>query len=58
MTDELITELSRIHSLKVISHTSVTEYKGTRKHLPQIARELGVMPSSRVPSFARMTRFA
>jgi tetratricopeptide (TPR) repeat protein len=42
MTDELITELSRIHSLKVISHTSVTEYKGTRKHLPQIARELGV----------------
>ena len=42
MTEELITELSRIKSLKVISHTSVTEYKGTRKHLPQIARELGV----------------
>jgi TolB-like protein/DNA-binding winged helix-turn-helix (wHTH) protein len=42
MTEELITELSRIHSLKVISHTSVMEYKGTRKHLPQIARELGV----------------
>jgi TolB-like protein/DNA-binding winged helix-turn-helix (wHTH) protein/Tfp pilus assembly protein PilF len=42
MTDELITELSRIHSLKVISHTSVMEYKGTRKHLPQIARELNV----------------
>ena len=41
MTDELITELSRIQSLKVISHTSVTEYKDTRKHLPQIARELG-----------------
>jgi TolB-like protein/DNA-binding winged helix-turn-helix (wHTH) protein/Tfp pilus assembly protein PilF len=42
MTDELITELSRINSLKVISHTSVMEYKGTRKHLPQIARELNV----------------
>lgn len=42
MTDELITELSRINSLKVISHTSVMEYKGTRKHLPQIARELKV----------------
>src|ERR1700757_5210880 len=42
MTEELITELSRIHSLRVISHTSVMEYKGTRKHLPQIARELGV----------------
>jgi TolB-like protein/Tfp pilus assembly protein PilF len=42
MTEELITELSRIQALKVISRTSVTEYKGTKKHLPQIARELGV----------------
>ena len=42
MTEELITELSRIQTLRVISHTSVMEYKGTRKHLPQIARELGV----------------
>jgi TolB-like protein/DNA-binding winged helix-turn-helix (wHTH) protein len=42
ITEELITELARIHSLKVISRTSVTDYKGTKKHLPQIARELGV----------------
>jgi TolB-like protein/DNA-binding winged helix-turn-helix (wHTH) protein/tetratricopeptide (TPR) repeat protein len=42
MTEELITELSRISSLRVISHTSVMEYKGTRKHLPEIARELSV----------------
>jgi TolB-like protein/DNA-binding winged helix-turn-helix (wHTH) protein len=42
MTEELITELSRIHTLKIISHTSVMEYKNTKKHLPQIARELGV----------------
>jgi len=42
MTEELITELSRIQPLKVISRTSVMEYKGTKKHLPQIARELGV----------------
>ncbi len=42
MTEQLITELSRIQSLRVISHTSVMEYKGTRKHLPQIAQELGV----------------
>jgi TolB-like protein/DNA-binding winged helix-turn-helix (wHTH) protein/tetratricopeptide (TPR) repeat protein len=42
MTEELITELSRIESLRVISHTSVMDYKGTRKHLPEIARELGV----------------
>ena len=42
MTEELITELSRIHALKVISRTSVMEYKGSKKHLPQIAHELGV----------------
>ena len=42
MTEELITELSRIHALRVVSRTSVMEYKGTKKHLPQIARELGV----------------
>src|SRR3984885_12659802 len=42
MSDELNMELSRIQSLRVISHTSVMEYKGTRKPLPQIAHELGV----------------
>jgi TolB-like protein/DNA-binding winged helix-turn-helix (wHTH) protein len=42
MTEELIAELSRIHAIKVISRTSIMEYKGTKKHLPQIARELGV----------------
>jgi TolB-like protein/DNA-binding winged helix-turn-helix (wHTH) protein/Tfp pilus assembly protein PilF len=42
MTEELITELSRIQNVKVISRTSVMSYKGTKKHLPQIARELGV----------------
>jgi TolB-like protein/DNA-binding winged helix-turn-helix (wHTH) protein/Flp pilus assembly protein TadD len=42
MTEELITELSRIQALKVISRTSVMEYKGSKKHLPQIAHELGV----------------
>jgi TolB-like protein len=42
LTEELITELSRIESLRVISHTSVMDYKGTKKHLPEVARELGV----------------
>jgi TolB-like protein/DNA-binding winged helix-turn-helix (wHTH) protein/Tfp pilus assembly protein PilF len=42
MTEELITELSKLPDLKVISRTSVMQYKGTRKPLPQIARELGV----------------
>ncbi|MGH9793525.1 MAG: winged helix-turn-helix domain-containing protein [Candidatus Acidiferrales bacterium] len=42
MTEALIAELSRIGELKVISQTSVLQYQGTRKPLPQIARELGV----------------
>jgi TolB-like protein/DNA-binding winged helix-turn-helix (wHTH) protein len=42
MTDELITDLARIRALRVISRTSVTTYKGTRKSLPQIGRELNV----------------
>ncbi|MFZ0952002.1 MAG: winged helix-turn-helix domain-containing protein [Candidatus Sulfotelmatobacter sp.] len=42
MTDELITDLAQLHDLKVVSKTSVMPYKGTRKPLPQIGRELGV----------------
>src|SRR3989475_2358017 len=42
MTDELITDLAQITALRVISRTSVMVYKGARKPLPQIARELNV----------------
>lgn len=42
MTEELITELSRLSALRVISRTSVMRYKKTDKPLPEIARELGV----------------
>ena len=42
MTDELITDLAQISALRVISRTSVMPYKGVRKPLPQIARELNV----------------
>jgi eukaryotic-like serine/threonine-protein kinase len=42
MTEELIARLSRIGSLKVISRTSVMQYKDTKKALPEIARELNV----------------
>src|ERR1700719_1033782 len=42
MTDELITDLAQISALRVISRTSVMVYKGVRKPLPQIARELNV----------------
>jgi len=42
MTDELITDLAKVGSLRVVSRTSVMRYKGTRKGLPEIARELNV----------------
>src|SRR5258707_3588633 len=42
MTEALTTELAQISSLKVISHTSAVQYKGTKKSLPQVAQELSV----------------
>lgn len=42
ITEELITTLAKISSLRVISRTSVMQYKGTRKSVPQIAAELHV----------------
>ncbi|MGA7906591.1 MAG: winged helix-turn-helix domain-containing protein [Candidatus Sulfotelmatobacter sp.] len=42
LTDELITDLAQIQQLKVVSKTSIMQYKGTRTPLPQIGRNLGV----------------
>jgi TolB-like protein/DNA-binding SARP family transcriptional activator len=42
MHDALITELARYPGLSVISRTSMMQYKGTKKSLPDIARELRV----------------
>jgi serine/threonine protein kinase/Tfp pilus assembly protein PilF len=42
MTDALITELSQIKKLRVISRTTVMQYKHTRKPLQEIAEELRV----------------
>jgi TolB-like protein/DNA-binding winged helix-turn-helix (wHTH) protein len=42
MTDALITDLAQISALRVISRTSVMQYKGTKKPLREIARELNV----------------
>lgn len=42
MTEELIAKLARISSLRVISRTSVMEYKNARKSLPEIGKELNV----------------
>jgi TolB-like protein/DNA-binding winged helix-turn-helix (wHTH) protein len=42
MTDELITHLAKLGSPKVISRTSVMQYKRVRHPLPEIARALKV----------------
>jgi TolB-like protein/DNA-binding winged helix-turn-helix (wHTH) protein len=42
MTDELTTMLAKNSTLRVISRTSVMQYKGVHRPLPEIARELGV----------------
>jgi TolB-like protein/DNA-binding winged helix-turn-helix (wHTH) protein/Tfp pilus assembly protein PilF len=42
MTDALITDLAQIGALRVISRTSVMQFKGAKKSLPQIAAELKV----------------
>jgi TolB-like protein/DNA-binding winged helix-turn-helix (wHTH) protein/cytochrome c-type biogenesis protein CcmH/NrfG len=42
MTDELIANLAKIRSLHVISRSTAMAYKGTRKPLSEIARELNV----------------
>ncbi|MEJ2514295.1 MAG: hypothetical protein P8102_03610 [Gammaproteobacteria bacterium] len=40
--DDLLTQLAKIGSLRVISRTSVMDYRDTKKRVPEIASELGV----------------
>jgi len=42
MTDELITEIARAGSMRVVSRTTMLRYKGTRLTTRQIGSELGV----------------
>jgi TolB-like protein/DNA-binding winged helix-turn-helix (wHTH) protein len=42
LTDELITALAQNHALRVVSRTSAMQYKGARRPIADIARELGV----------------
>jgi TolB-like protein/DNA-binding winged helix-turn-helix (wHTH) protein len=42
MTDELITALAKNRSLRIVSRTSAMQYKGARRPIGEIARELGV----------------
>jgi eukaryotic-like serine/threonine-protein kinase len=40
ITDDILTQLSKIADLKVISRTSVVQYKGTKKTIHDIGKEL------------------
>ena len=42
MTDELTTMLAKNSTLRIVSRTSVMQYKGAHRPLPEIAHELGV----------------
>ncbi len=42
MTEALISELARLKALRVISRTSAMKYKGVKRALPEIGRELSV----------------
>jgi TolB-like protein/DNA-binding winged helix-turn-helix (wHTH) protein len=42
MTDELINELGQVKALRVVSRTSVMQFRGTRKPLPEITKALNV----------------
>lgn len=42
MHEDILTTLANIPEMRVISRTSVMEYRGTTKKIPQIAHELGV----------------
>jgi TolB-like protein/class 3 adenylate cyclase/predicted negative regulator of RcsB-dependent stress response len=42
ITEDILTQLSKLKDLRVISRTSVMQYKDTKKTIPEIAKELGV----------------
>jgi len=42
MTEAVITELAKVKALRVISRTSVMQFKNTTKSLPEIAQQLNV----------------
>jgi TolB-like protein len=42
LTEEIITDLSYIHDLLVISRSSAMTFKGSKKTIPEIAREVNV----------------
>jgi len=41
--DDILTQLSKIHALRVTSRTSVMEYRGAERNMRRIGEELGVL---------------
>ena len=58
MTDALIARLSRMHDLRVISRTSVMQFKNPQLSVPEIARMLQWMPLWKGLSCDRTIGFA
>ena len=58
LTESLIGEMAKIEKIRVISRTSVMRYRGDRKPLPQIARELnaGALVEGSVARFGDRAR--
>jgi TolB-like protein len=42
MTDQILSNLTKLRTLKIISRTSVMKYKNTEKSVPEIGKELNV----------------
>jgi len=42
LTEEVISDLSKVHALRVISRSSAMTFKGTKQTIPEIARQLNV----------------
>lgn len=42
VTEDILTHLSKVSGIRVISRTSVMQYKNHKKTIPEIAKELGV----------------
>ncbi|MCX5800134.1 MAG: protein kinase [Candidatus Eisenbacteria bacterium] len=42
LTEEVISDLSKVHALRVISRSSAMTFKGTKKTIPEIAKQLEV----------------
>ena len=58
LTEELITRLAKISALRVLSRTTAMHYKGVRKPLPEIARELQIEGVVEERYFDQGTAFA